>query len=364
MSNKYLITLEPLDTYFFGQESKYRKKNGKIEPDYYQKSAYFPQQTTLLGMLRYYILLINGQIPITDKKTAEELIGENSFDAGKDNDFKTIKCLSEVFIVKYNKFYYPNPKDLLLKDKKIKKLEADKGLDVKTNASKKFYYFPEYKEKEGLSGFLYHSIDDFLPLNYDKDENPAGVFIEVEKIGITKAKTGQTLNKAFYKQVALKLNKGIRFGFVATIDHLNMEKVQKNPFVFMGAEKNAFKIEFHDFNEDLRTKIEFPDNNKPKIVLLSDAYLPEFDTNDFNFAIMDTKTFRFLQTQVRENNNKYYSSDPVKGNNIKRSGKFNLIKSGSVFYFENEAQMNTFSKKLEQVTNFKKIGYNQHLKIK
>ena len=53
--NKYLIKLKPLDTFFFGQENKYRKKlkDKEIvtEADYFQKSAYFPQQTTLLGML-------------------------------------------------------------------------------------------------------------------------------------------------------------------------------------------------------------------------------------------------------------------------------------------------------------------------
>ncbi|MCD4734595.1 MAG: hypothetical protein K8R53_01000, partial [Bacteroidales bacterium] len=82
--SKYLIKLSPVDTYFFGQENKYRKKHkeGKKETvaDYYQASLLFPQQTSILGLLRYYILQQNKQIPVKDKAFAEKLVGRQSFD--------------------------------------------------------------------------------------------------------------------------------------------------------------------------------------------------------------------------------------------------------------------------------------------
>ena len=367
---KYLIKLKPLDTFFFSQENKYRKKlkNGKTmtEADYFQRSAYFPQQTTVFGMLRYYILLMNDQIPITDDNKAKKLIGSNSFDIGNsDPSFGKINSISEIFIIdKDNKKYYKNPKDIVIKDDKIEYLNREKAV-FKTNLSNDMQFMKNYIEKEGLSEFLYHSDDDFMAMDYDNDYDkkknpkfPNGIFIEKEQVGITKNTKGGTLENAFYKQVFYSLLDGYSFAFFAELeDDLQVE----DGFVSMGAEKNPFKITFEKLDKIEVIDISINKNN-PKIVLLSDAYLSNYDKNDFQFAISSTKTFRFLKTEVKQGN-KYYSSNPLKKKEIKRSDKYNLLEKGSVFYFKDNNQMDTFSNKLNSETNFIQIGYNQHLKI-
>ena len=117
--SKYLLKIKPLDSFFFGQEDKYRKridstKKGGLATvaDYFQRSAYFPQQTTVLGMLRYYLLLMNNQIPIKNKDLAKELIGERSFDSNQNGqEFGKIENISPVFIVDeiQEKFLFPSP---------------------------------------------------------------------------------------------------------------------------------------------------------------------------------------------------------------------------------------------------------------
>ncbi len=364
---KYLIKLKPMDDFFFGQENKYRRKfnggNISIEPDYFQVSALFPQQTTLLGMLRYYLLLINNQIPITNEGIAKELIGDKSFDLNvKSPSFGMINKITPVFIVKDDDIYILNPKDLILPNDGTEYLKA-KDYSVKNNLRSNFenlFFFENYKEKNGLDKFLLKSENEFLPLFYDKENHPNGVFVKKEKVGITKGDNGKTLDKAFYKQVFYGLNTPYSFGFIAELNEDNFDV--KTGFVPMGAEKSIFEISFSKYDGDYRSEINLQNTNKPKIVLLSDTYISDYKPDDYKMAISNTKTFRFIKTEVKKGH-KYYSSDPIKGKQIKRSKKLNLIERGSVFYFYDEAQMNAFASKLDSEINFKTIGYNHYIKI-
>lgn len=363
MSKKYLIKLKPLGLFFFSQETKYRRKRGgSFEADYYQVSAHFPQQTALLGMLRYFILQVNSQIPINNATKAKNLIGNKSFDVGETNpDYKTIKNLSAVFILdKNDKPYYISPKDLILKNNKPEYLSRTLAANIRTNITDKLLIFPNYVEKDGLDNFLIHSYTECLPLEYDKKNKKNVVFIPVEKVGITKSKSGKTLDKAFYKQVFYKLNEGFSFGFFAEIEEDKL--VEKEGFVPLGTEKSAFSITFEEHHNNFKA-LSLNNTNSPRIVLLSDAYLSDYNTKDFQFAISATKTFRFLKTEVNASNT-YYAGNPVNASGgITRSIKYNLFERGSIFYFEDENKMNVFSDKLNNEKNFIQIGYNQHLKI-
>ena len=186
------------------------------------------------------------------------------------------------------------------------------------------------------------------------------VFLEVERVGITKKKDGETDEKAFYKQVFYRLAKDYSFGIIAELEDME----EHSGIVSMGAEKSPFSISFEKYNEALENQLEIEDS-KHKIVLLSDAFISSYNKADFPFAIFNTKTFRFLKTEVKEitEDKRYYSSDPIKSKKITRSKKYNLIEKGSVFYFKDETQMITFLDKLNSETNFTQIGYNQHKKI-
>ena len=59
-----LIKLTPLGEFFFGGDVTFGKANKR---SYYVQSRRFPQQTTLLGMLRYELLKKNNLLSPTDK---------------------------------------------------------------------------------------------------------------------------------------------------------------------------------------------------------------------------------------------------------------------------------------------------------
>ena len=93
---RYLITLTPVGMFFFGGEETF---GDGTNDNYFARSNSFPQQTTLLGMLRKEVLVrekvfkekINDYTP-DDKKRMAALIGDRSFQLeGGDQDFGKIK---------------------------------------------------------------------------------------------------------------------------------------------------------------------------------------------------------------------------------------------------------------------------------
>lgn len=376
---KYLIKLKPLDTFFFSQDTKYRTKKDKgEEADYFQRSAYFPQQTALLGTLRYFLLLKNGQIPITDKRKAEGLIGESSFQVqATEQKFGKIGKVSPVFILdKDENIFIRNPKDVLLKkgDKPEEFYQENLILNatpIKTNFGD-IKCFDNYDEKQGLSSFLYNSDSKWLFMDFVQGSKPDGVFIEQEKIGITKnvrendcerkpAKSSDR-KEGFFKQIVFKLNEGYSFGLIAELDD---DLHGYDSYVGLGTEKGPFKISFTKWEKgELEGELSIKNSDLKKLVLLSDAYLPDYDKNQHLFAISSTKPFRCLTTTV-ETGHSHYSQDPTDRNGgMTRSGRFNLFDAGSVFYFKDQAQLLEFETKLKEQNNFTRIGYNHFKTIK
>ncbi len=361
--NRYFIKLQSLGTFFFGNENKYKKEKKKGSeqtlPDYFQRSAYFPQQTAVLGTLRYALLQKHGQIPITDKAKAEQLIGKESFQAGTEaQTYGKIKSLSPVFIWHETKgAIFQNPKDVLNKQGKP---ECLKNEGFFKSSMGEVPLFTNYKEKEGVSRFLMTTGGEAI--DYEKTDRDEYVFIPLEKIGIKKKKTGEPDEEAYYKQILYKFNEGFSFGCYAEIDD---DLDGHSEYVSMGADKSPFKMTFTKTGDSFPDKPAFPTEPGPKIVLLSDAYLPNYSISDFGFALSQTKTFRFLKTRVTEGQ-RYYSSNPLNGDKtaMQRSDKLNLLEAGSVFWFGHESQMKAFASMLEKQAGFYQIGYNHFFEIK
>ncbi len=363
---RYLMTLKPLDTFFFGQENKYRKRDKKIEADYYQKSAYFPQQTTILGMLRYYLLLKNEQIPIQTTHAATLLVGEESFKpSGKNLTFGAIQSISPVFIAKEEKKYIPQPLDVLLKEGKIQNIRYEK-VNVKSNFPNnkdQLFYFKDYDEKMGLSNFLVNISDPADYILYEGNGKAKGIFIPEERTGITKGRDGQTDESAFYKQVVYKM-KNAAFACIIEMDDGYIEDGHSG-LVPMGAEKSLFKIGFKKIAGNLEDLVELKMYNAPKLVLLSDAYIPDEVNMLHRFSISQTKAFRFLEsvTDKKANYDNFEFETGKKSNGVRRSDRFNLFKRGSVFYFDDNKKMDQMKVALKNQHNFYKIGYNHYIEI-
>ena len=81
--SSYLVTLKPLEPYFFGGERTFsfgERANKEIVTysNYFIKSEDLMSQTTLLGALRFLILKMNGKLNLPSSETID-LVGKASF---------------------------------------------------------------------------------------------------------------------------------------------------------------------------------------------------------------------------------------------------------------------------------------------
>ena len=379
--SRYLITLTPTDKFFFGGEMKFSIGGQKDRnASYIIKSNYFPQQTALLGMLRFLILrtseyFSNGEIVEQMKENVKALIGEKSFSVneGHDkNDFGAIESITGCFIQMQKS-----------EEKEWIKLEPA-GYDTEFNIS-----FTE--DKHGFHNGCPLLLPDITRkdpeskkkgLGYDKYFRVAGsdgpgkvlyspddIFIEDSRLGINRdIRTGKTENNALYKQKNFRFNTktGIfRFAFYAEIDESNFDKEfssSNGKIVSLGADNSNFSIGISKSDKPDREKQETAEGGVCRIVLLSPAFLDPADVRLADFAIAETMPFRFLKSSL---DSKSYN---LSGGGLARSEKYELYAPGSVFFIKEEitgkdgdrSRVQEFKAALEGKNEFRQIGYNQY----
>lgn len=343
--SKYLITLTPAGKFFFGGDMTFSVEgDGKHNEDfssYIIESNKFPQQTSLLGMLRFLILRNDGIAfddatqKIKDKGRAKELIGGESFsvkESHTENSFGKIGSLSFCFLRKDGSNYFQLP--------------LDNGMQV-TFGNQKGYLngievsipdIPDYDSKKGTE----HRYSDGVT-TFEEDD----IFEKDQRIGINRdIKNGKTEDDALFKQISYRLKENFCFAFTAEVD-TDLTAYNKQ-IVSMGGDSSQFI--FHAEKTECEPKLPLSD----KIVLSSPAYLTQDEYSKACFAITETVAFRFLETSV---NTESYN---VLNKNITRSNKYNLYATGSVFYFNDDAKKDDFKEALEGKKEFRQIGYNQY----
>ena len=99
----YKVNFQPVGTFYFGNE----RTLGPDNADYFASSNYLPQQTTILGVIRYRLLEMRGWLKDHNGYTAgkkddiDALIGPKSFCGNppeKSSEFGVLKSLSPLFI--------------------------------------------------------------------------------------------------------------------------------------------------------------------------------------------------------------------------------------------------------------------------
>ncbi|GAB6279305.1 MAG: hypothetical protein STSR0006_13110 [Lentimicrobium sp.] len=323
MSKTYFVTLTPYQLYFFGREQE-------EVADYYLKGNPLPQQTALLGMVRYQILKQNDLLKnnkVKDANEAKDWIGEKSFQyTDKDMDFGKIKSLSSCYIVKTDsndlKKYLPTYPEFFHDLRKI-------GNN---------YFLPCYDPKKDYA-LRWRNInknqDDILEDNF---------YEEVERVGINKNYEGKTEEDSFYKQVWFKMKKGYAFGFYLTLSDESVTFHDAD--VNLGKENAVFRM---NVMEDTLPE-ESHNNEDNAVVLTCDAFIKPSILDECLFAACDNVPFRNLCNNTDPSHNHYGLH--------KNNKRIQLIKRGSVFYLDNADKVNNFIKALNDETNFKKIGYN------
>lgn len=360
---QYLIKLTPLDIFFFGTGKEFGTNN----QNYYIKSSYLPQQTTLLGMLRYELLKNAGKNifdnnKIKDFNEAKKLIGEKSFifkeekkDKDNYNDFGKINSISSVFLMKGNVKLFPQSKEYQKKDK-INEGQKTEYKYLNILFKDDLPYFENYNPKSGI-------IDTWADNSGNMFEYK-DIFTELIQTGIKKPKFKQGQkenNKAFYVHSFYRMEKDFCFAFYANVDNsINL----KNSIVVMGGERQPFQMEVCIEKED--NEYNYQPSSVDKAILLSDAYISENLNNICDFAITETVNFRCLQAHI-EKTKKYYSikrkevkQEDYKKENVYKSNELQLYKKGSVFYFKTKEKQDAFENAIKSEKGFQKIGYNNY----
>lgn len=386
---RYLVKLKPIDNFFFGSERTFIfKEDGKLQNNII-KSTFFPQQTSILGMLRKEILVKKGLLNhtwdyVNKEEKINKYIGRESFNINEETqDFGCIERISPVFIESTEingqaEYIMKIPKDHTinreeLNDKK-EKVKNSSYVPLKINEINSFrcsyggreernIYLPvNFIGKDGI-------CNDFIHINdkndiVEKDE----IFIEDSNIGIQLDKNHITKDDSLFRIVKYKFSnkkyEKIEFVFLADIN----EKIDFDNYknvVSLGGEGSYFNIKFEKYEVNSekdnlinqikdKCKIEDSKSNEniyKKIVLLSDTYI---DENEYEYlceySIANIISFRNLNTKREYKGKKYYKRFD------KSEQKYSFLERGSVLYTTNEKYEEL--KKAIEKNNLQKIGYN------
>lgn len=353
--SKYLITLTPTGKFFFGGDMTFMIGDDENDSynekysSYYIKSNHFPQQTSLLGMLRFLILKNDAKAfdvsknKIINPTEAEKLIGKEGFrDEGKDRNYGKIKGIGPCFIMDGD-----NPVELNCLghkcDFKIK--------DGKLTSSK-------YDPKEGISSIYEDVFKVDLRNGIMKNDSH-------EDKALFKQENCRFNNKKKVKAEGdeeVKVDAHYKFAFVAEVDEtLNICKYDKQS-VTIGADSSVFSIgitsidnETNDFVKASKGEIK-----EEVVILTSPSYITKEEVQLANSAITEITPFRYIKTNINTAN---YHNVKKRTDKNGMEEKFNLYDRGSVFFFDDENKRNKFCEKLKSHTNWHQIGFN-HFNIK
>lgn len=365
MSNttKYLARLKPLDAYFFSGREAFAYSSGDLlegeNLNYYVKSEYFPQQTTILGVMRKQILIEKNLYEEDRKKYGNkenlnkiiELIGNGSFNVSQGESssnsegFGKIKEISPIFLYKSGDIFTPAPMDYGLGFEKsngrccfnsYKSNELTGNKDIYKN------YIPNLKNCNAKDG-LNEKIVCFNP--YEKLYSYNEVFLPDERIGID---TGVD-EDGFYRQRSIKLKSGFEFCFYIEVEkdeNKNIFDENYSDTVYIGGEGRPFKLSLEIVKDDiLIDKLETGEN---RIVCISDVLVSEEDFYKIK------KSSRFVLGKIKYFKNFVTNYEGTTDTSIK---PHLLLERGSVIYYEAENDR----KEIEKIINkkhIKIIGYN------
>lgn len=346
--SKYKVKLTPLDWFFFGGEQTF--DNGD-SLSFIAYSNRMPQQTSLLGMVRYQLLKQNNLLQTVNKETgekqfhkAESLIGGESFniDAKDAQSFGKIINISPVFIQKGNHQLLPMP--------------LTHGIDVHFEEGKvwlsgkeclKIVKAPNFNEKK-YDNFCKLIDEEGTPYKTDGDE---GIFGSSMQIGITKVESNEENEKGFFKQETLRFkDSDTSFAF-----YLELEDgtTLKNDIVFMGAQRTCFKMEVSDCDT-----LFVPEHPLGSILLLSPAFISDREKLDSNCLMSWCGTIGFRN--LRQSENGKLQSGAVSYH--RHSSLCTFLTGGSVIFYDNDDRKKELEKLLSK-PNLQNIGYN-HFDVK
>lgn len=349
---KYLIEFKPLDRYFFGGEITFGE--GQDSANYFAKSNFMPQSSTIIGTLRYEILRQKQLLNYESADSVKDYIGENSFSIDralkeKPVTFGILSNISPLFIAdKHTGYYTAMPLDYNIKlaigngkcyysGKRTEQCIELNNYDPKTYDNYLHWINPD-KQK----------LADVLKQRYPNEEQRIlqEVYTVSEQIGIIKDKTKEEDKNAFFKQQLITLHPDL--SFVCTVETTGPLMTGES-VVYMGANRSIFKMSIQDTELDFSSP--FPTNyfynlhQYDRLLLLGDAYITDALKENALFIWGESNCFRNIESTIDK---KISWSLP------KKSDLFHLLPRGSVIYGEKIAQHLT-------IKNLQNAGMNIYL---
>ena len=369
----YKMTLRPVGPYFFGTERGYGPDNAS----YFATSRRFPQQSTLLGMLRYRLLEMRGWLfdssGKSDSKSHQrrDLIGSHSFRPSKADKARSYGAIRSI-------------SDLQLED------DADMLLPGALDRGYTYSYTTEGQYTTLLEGAHEAKVRRTIPdlgsaFDYKDQTDPhlirvgdvskpislESVFVESQRVGITKDRSISE-DKAFFKQQNYQLAKGYRFVcYVDIAPDIGTELSQwvaAQPLIAMGGERSVFAmtLEAHTPPEAQYNHYKTSATQAERWVLLSDAYMSVEYQQQFDFAVSRATFYRGLRTHVKRT--RHYAdldrSGEATHGQVTKSAGFPLLLRGSVFYPPSNDSDRLADAWLAATVGWHQIGYNRVVRIK
>lgn len=406
---KYRVRLTPLESYTFGTDQNFSYPGEDYgKPTYIADTVYFPEQTTLLGMLKYEILKLknddqSSDFVLKDKQnyTSDDnieigkMIGVYGFDYKSDtNSFGQIKSISPVYLVK-DLDGYTEPHILIrtpfnhinIKEKEdvteyepmamnevlvtsygwtdgpensCKDEESD---DIRHKGSlklgKKIPGLIEVDDKENGGKKQVHQYDtkkwhatSFLDINNGKlDKNDIFSPHTVTSNWIGGNTTG---DDGLFKTKKVTMTKGYSFGVDVVVD--DAVTLPEKSIVKMGKKAAVFKAEFKPVPDNVEDSLE----EKVRQMLCSNATVLKNNKENNEIWYYALSDLILADTDYKQ----FCIVDEKSVRNIDKDGRKsrfrqNMAASGSVFFAETEED----APKLENNETLHAIGYNYLIKI-
>lgn len=345
MNNKYLFQFTPTSPYFFGAENR---KATDDTANYYLHSFPFPQQSSIVGAVRYFFLkfvcpkTVFDNDTILDKVAASQYIGKQSFDlSGTNFDFGNIKGISEVFLMKNSTPFLPLPYD---------KWDDSFG-ELANVENTALYFLPNYDAKKYYEIRFTNGTTKF---------SFEAIFQQHIQSGNKKANQGDDDEDGFYKQQYYKLAKDWSFAIEIETD-LDLSHLSQQMYMQMGGENRLFKIQLSPSHFDRNKVLANEKHSKfVKVVLTSDAYISTQNINQVaSFAFIQTKSARNLSSKVAHTTK--YRNRATNTDSMQISKLYELIEKGSVFYFANKTDAEVFTTTFLQNDYLNQCGMNQSI---
>lgn len=312
---KYLIKLTPLEPYFFGGENTFRIAGASslISESYYISSLPLPSQTTILGMLRYVLLeqnyLLNTDRVYEDRSKQNKLIGEKAYMVDADNRLGKIRSVSPLFIMdNKGEKYIPAPLNHDAVHSFYSPLEMS---DTVISTSHGSIHVPKDYDIKSHGRFLgetsYMRISDKAIVS--------DIFESCERVGIDKNKK----DEAYFKKLYMYLKKEYCFAVAAELDTKISDTV-----CYMGREKSCFKLNAEPLCDSYDITKEIEEVCGDGVWYAFSDLLLKKHIKYTDYSIVKTGTLRTLSSSYDSNILKIRPNENL----------YNVIKAGSVFYFD------------------------------